>query len=202
MLRPAAQLAETFKQDRQVLIVSRPAQPSDLHVVLSFDRVFQQLDRRIAVQTSVPFLAAQIGLAARAHELNRREDELAARERAIVQQEAELARRAGDADAQKRLREVEARLVQLQEAEKAFARSQAELAARSDDLARREAELLERRRAGARSAGHDLDRAALDELDERLRRLERETREAGESTFDGGLRNLAQRGVRSSPPTP
>ena len=27
-----------------------------------------------------------------------------------------------------------------------------------------------------------------------------ETREAGESTFDGGLRNLAQKGVRSSPP--
>jgi len=146
------------------------------------------------------FEHAQIGLAARAQELNRREEELAARERAIVQEEAELARRAGDADAQRRLREVEARLVQLQEAEKAFARSQAELAAYSDDLARREAELLERRRAGAKSAGHDLDRAALDELDERLRRLERETREAGESTFDGGLRTLAEKGVRSSPP--
>ena len=48
--------------------------------------------------------------------------------------------------------------------------------------------------------GHDLDRAALDEFDERLRRLERETREAGESTFDGGLRTLGERGVRGSPP--
>ena len=146
------------------------------------------------------FVQAQVGLANRAQELNRREAELAARERAIVHEEADLARRAGDPDAQKRLRQVEARLVELQEAEKAFARTQAELAAHSDDLARREAELLERRRAGAKMAGHDVDRAALDEFDERLRRLERETREAGESTFDGGLRTLEERGVRGAPP--
>jgi hypothetical protein len=46
-----------------------------------------------------------------------------------------------------------------------------------------------------------LDRAALDELDERLRRLERETREATESTFDGGLRTLEERGARGAPPS-
>ena len=146
---------------------------------------------------------AQVGLAARAQELNRREAELAARERRLVQEEAELARKTGAPDAEKRLAQIEARLAALQEAEKAFARTQAELAAQSDELARRESELLERQRTVAKASGHDtaLDRAALDEIDERLRRLERETREAAElNTFDGGLRTLQQRGVRG--PTP
>ena len=144
---------------------------------------------------------AQVGLAARAQELNRREAKVTARERALAQEEAELARRIGAPDAQKRLEQVEARLAELHEAERAFARTQAELAARSDDLARREVELLERRRAGAKPAAQEfaLDRAALDELDERLRRLERETREASESTFDGGLRTLEERGVPRRP---
>ena len=150
------------------------------------------------------FTHAQVGLAARARELNRRESELDARERALVQEEAELRRKAGAPDAQERLAQIEARLVTLQAAEKAFARTQAELAAQSDDLTRREAALLERRRAGAKPGGGDvgLDRAALDELDERLRRLERETREATESTFDGGLRTLGEKGVRDVPPSP
>ena len=150
------------------------------------------------------FMHAQVGLAARARDLNRREAELDVRERTLVQEEAELRRKAGAPDAQERLAQIEARLVTLQEAEKAFARTQAELAAQSDDLARREAALLERRRAGAKPGGRDvgLDRAALDELDERLRRLERETREATESTFDGGLRTLGERGVRDAPPNP
>lgn len=145
---------------------------------------------------------AQVGLVARAQELNRREAELAERERRIVQEEAELARKAGQPDAVKRLAQIETRLVELQEAEKAFARTQAELAARSDELARREAEFLERRRRGS-GPDYDssFDRAALDEIDERLRRLERETREAAElSTFDGGFRTLQQRGVRGTPP--
>jgi hypothetical protein len=146
---------------------------------------------------------AQVGLVARAQELNRREAELAERERRIVQEEAELARKAGAPDAVKRLAQIEERLAVLQEAEKAFVRTQAELAARSDELARREAEFLERRRRGGSEAGYDssLDRAALDEIDDRLRRLERETREAAElNTFDGGLRTLQQRGLGGTPP--
>jgi DNA repair exonuclease SbcCD ATPase subunit len=147
---------------------------------------------------------AQVGLAGRAQELNRREAALDARERALVQEEAELARRAGAPDAERRLAQIETRLAELQAAEKAFARTQAELAERSDELARREAALLERRRGHAKSGGYDsaLDRAALDEFDERLRRLERETRDAAESTFDSGLRTLEQRGAGGPPPTP
>jgi hypothetical protein len=145
---------------------------------------------------------ARVGLASRAHELNRREAALDARERALVQEEAELARRAGTPDAERRLARIEARLAELQEAEKAFARTQAELAERSDELARREAALLERRRGHGKGAAYDssLDRAALDEFDERLRRLERETREATDSTFDSGLRTLEQRGAGGTPP--
>jgi len=145
---------------------------------------------------------AQIGLVARAQELNRREAELAERERRIVQEEAELARKAGAPDALRRLQQIEERLAVLQEAERAFARTQAELAARSDELARREAEFLERRRRGS-GPDYDssVDRAALDELDERLRRLERETREAAElSTFDGGFRTLQDRGLGGTTP--
>jgi hypothetical protein len=144
---------------------------------------------------------AQVGLAARAQDLNRREAALDARERALVQEEAELARRAGAPDAERRLAQIETRLADLQRAERAFARTQAELAERSDELARREAALLERRRGHGKSGDSALDRAALDEFDERLRRLERETRDAAESTFDSGLRTLEQRGAGDPPPT-
>jgi hypothetical protein len=146
---------------------------------------------------------AQVGLAARAQELNRRENELALRERALVREEAELARKAGAPDAEARLAQIEARLTGLQEAEKAFARTQAELAAQSDDLARREAALLEAGRAleqaggkapGESSAG--MNRAELAELDERLRRLEQQTREAStERSYGDGLLTLERRGV-------
>jgi hypothetical protein len=145
---------------------------------------------------------AQVGLAARAQELNRREAELASRERTVVHEENELARKTGAPDSEKRLAQIEARLAALQEAEKAFARTQAELAEHSDDLARREATFLEQRRSVAKATGKDtaLDRAELDELDERLRRLERETREAStKGTFDDGLRTLQQKGVRGQP---
>jgi DNA repair exonuclease SbcCD ATPase subunit len=145
---------------------------------------------------------AQVGLAARAQELNRRETDLAARERTIVREEAELARKTGAPDAEARLAQIEARLAALQEAEKSFARTQAELAAQSDDLARREAALLEAGRAieeaggtvGASGAG--MNRAELAELDERLRRLEHQTREAStDRGFGDGLLTLERRGL-------
>jgi DNA repair exonuclease SbcCD ATPase subunit len=142
---------------------------------------------------------AQVGLAAHAQELNKREAELAARERAIVKLETDLARRAaGEAvDPEERLAQIEARLKTLQEAEKAFARTQAELAARSDELTRREAELAERSavsEGGAPAPG--LSRAELAELEDRLERLERETRDDSiERSFGDGLRRLERRGL-------
>ena len=147
---------------------------------------------------------AQVGLAAHAQELNRREKDLTARERALVRLETDLARRAeGEPPtSEERLAQIEARLTALQEAEKAFARTQAELAAQSDELARREAAVLEQQRSGGASGRSDtgLSRAELDELDERLRRLERETRDASERTFGDGLRTLERKGLRGTPP--
>jgi DNA repair exonuclease SbcCD ATPase subunit len=146
---------------------------------------------------------AQVGLVARAQELNRREVELVERERKLVEEEAEIARKADALDTKNRLAQIEERLATLHEAEKGFARTQAELAEQSDELARREAAFLERRRGGAKPHGDvGLDRAALDELDERLRLLERQTREATDSSFDGGLRALEQWGARRSGPNP
>jgi len=149
---------------------------------------------------------AQVGLAARAQELNRRENELAARERTMIREEAELARKTGAPDAEARLAQIETRLTKLQQAEKAFARTQAELAAQSDDLARRELTLLEHGRAIEQAAGASgegttavaagMSRAELDELDERLRRLEQQTRTASaERSFGDGLRTLERRGI-------
>jgi len=146
---------------------------------------------------------AQVGLAAHAQELNRREKDLTARERALVKLETDLARRAeGDpVTSEERLAQIEARLTALQEAEKAFARTQAELAAQSDELARREAAVLEHERSGGASGSDTgLSRAELDELDDRLRRLERETRDASERTFGDGLRTLERKGLRGTPP--
>jgi ribonucrease Y len=153
---------------------------------------------------------AQVGLAARAQELSRREAELAAREKAIRETETELARRAsGDGPApEERLAQIEARLKALQEAEKAFARTQAEFAIASDELARREAALVERERAlerGAAAAGvpvaSGLSRAELADLEDRLRRIEQETRDVTtERTFGAGLRTLERKGLRGSPP--
>jgi hypothetical protein len=146
---------------------------------------------------------AQVGLAARAQELNRRENEVALRERTLIREEAELARKAGAPDAEARLAQIEARLVALQEAEKAFARTQAELAAQSDDLTRRETALLEAGRAieeaGGAAPGESragMNRAELAELDERLRRLEQQTREASSDRgFGDGLLTLERRGL-------
>lgn len=154
---------------------------------------------------------AQVGLAARAQELGKQEAELGARERAIVKLETDLARRAAGemVDPEERLAQIEARLKALQEAEKAFARTQAELARASDELAQREAALLERERAvegGAAptvgAAGGGMSRADLADLDDRLRRLEHETRSAStERTFGDGLRMLERKGTRGKPPS-
>ena len=146
---------------------------------------------------------AQVGLAAHAQELNRREMELAARERAYLKMEADLARRAAGAaeTPEERLAHIETRLAALQEAEKAFARTQAELAAQSEELASREAALAERELSGG--GGTPItSRAELVEIDERLRRLERETRAAPtERGFGDALRALEHKGLRGAPPS-
>jgi chromosome segregation ATPase len=157
--------------------------------------------RRTATGNDEAVAHAQVGLAAHAQELNRREKELAARERAYLKMEADLARRAAGAaeTPEERLAHIEARLAALQEAEKAFARTQAELAAQSEELASREAALAE----GERSSGSSAitSKAGLAEIDERLRRLERETRPApAERGFGDSLRALEQKGLRGSPP--
>ena len=150
---------------------------------------------------------AQVGLAARAQELSRRENELAAREREIIREEADLARKTATPDAEARLAQIETRLTALQQAEQAFARTQAELAAQSDELTRRELALLEHGRLieqavagsgieGTTAVAAGMSRAELDELDERLRRLEQQTRTASEErSFGDGLRTLERRGV-------
>ncbi len=147
---------------------------------------------------------ARVGLAAHAQELNRRERDLEARESVLFKMEADLARRAASAaeTPEERLQHIEERLAALHEAEKAFARTQAELAARSADLASREAALAENAIAGALDAGPVVpSRAEMDELDERLRRLERETRDATkEHGFGDSLRALEHRGLRGTSP--
>ena len=147
---------------------------------------------------------AQVGLAAHAHELTRRDRELAAREAALMKMESDLARRLATAaeTPEERLQHIEERLAALHEAEKAFARTQAELAARSADLANREAALAEHALSGPVDIGPAIpNRAEMDELDERLRRLERETREATKDHgFGESLRALEHRGLRGSPP--
>jgi DNA repair exonuclease SbcCD ATPase subunit len=147
---------------------------------------------------------AHVGLTAHALELTRRQKELEAREGALLRGEADLARRAAEKmqTPEERLAQIEERLEALHEAEKAFARTQAELAARSESLAAREAALTERELA-APSVGSPAipNRAELAELDERLRRLERETRDATTPRgFGDDLRALEQRGLRGAPP--
>jgi hypothetical protein len=143
---------------------------------------------------------AQTGLAAYAQELNHRERDIAAREHALLRLESDLARRAAAAaeTPEERLAHIEERIAALHEAEQAFARTQAELAARSAELAAREEALAENARLGLVDAGPVVpSRAEMDELDERLRRLERETREATkEHGFGDSLRALEARGLR------
>jgi hypothetical protein len=150
---------------------------------------------------------AQTGLSAHAHELSRRERELQSRESLLFKMEADLTRRAAAAaeTPEERLAHIETRLATLHEAEKAFARTQAELAARSADLSNRAAALAEIERSGIVDGGGPSipSRAELAELDERLRRLERETRDAtASSTFGDTLRSLEQKGLRGRPSNP
>lgn len=147
---------------------------------------------------------ARVGLSAQAQELSRREKELEARESALLKAEADLTRRAAAASEtpEERLAHIEERLVALQEAEKAFARTQAELAARTEALASREAALAANE-ALSPTVGASVipNRAELVELDERLRRLERETRDAAMPRgFGDDLRTIEQKGLRGLPP--
>ena len=165
-------------------------------------RVNRNPGRKASIGDDEALAHAQVGLAAHAQELNRREKELAARERAYLKMEADLARRAAGAaeTPEERLAHIEARLAALQEAEKAFARTQAELAAQSEELASREVAIAE----GERSSGGSAitSKAELAEIDERLRRLERETRPAPtEHGFGDALRALEQKGLRGAPPS-
>jgi len=108
-------------------------------------RVNRSASRRPVVGDDRALAHAQVGLAAHAHELNRRERELAARERTYLRMEADLTRRAAAAaeTPEERLAHIDTRLAALQEAEKAFARTQAQLAAQSEELASRELALAE-----------------------------------------------------------
>lgn len=146
---------------------------------------------------------ARVGLTAHMLELNKREKELEARESSLLKAEADLTRRTATAETpEERLAHIEERMAALQEAEKAFARTQAELAARSESLAGREAALAAHELA-APSLGSPAipNRAELAEIDERLRRLERETRDAtAPRGFGDDLRALEQRGLRGTPP--
>lgn len=154
---------------------------------------------RVAGNHGVAVEHAQVGLAAHAQELNRRERDLEARETALLKMESDLARRAAATPEtpEERLAHIEERIAALHEAEKAFARTQAELAARSADLATREAALAENARLGVVDAGPVIpSRAEMAELDERLRRLERETRDATRDGFGDSLRALENRGLR------
>ena len=160
-----------------------------------------------AAQASEAVLHAQNTLAAQAQELNRREAELAARERATIELEAELARRAargGQATSKEQIQRLEKRLADLGEAEKAFARTRAELAARADELDRRALELAQQERllsAAGLAVGAVPNRAELEELEERLRRLEQTTSVAAraEPGFGDALRALESRGLRDVP---
>ena len=150
---------------------------------------------------------AQTGLAAHAHELARRERELQSRESLLFKMEADLTRRAAAAaeTPEERLEHIEKRLATLHEAEKAFARTQGELAARSADLSNRAAALADIERSGIVDGGGPTipSRAELAELDERLRRLERETRDAtASSSFGETLRSLEQQGLRGRTSNP
>ena len=147
---------------------------------------------------------ARVGLTAHAQELNRREKELEARESMLLKAEADLTRRAATTETpEERLAHIEERVAALQEAEKAFARTQAELAARSESLAGREAALADRELALPSAGGPVVPgRAELAEIDERLRRLERETRDASSPRgFGDDLKALEQRGLRGAQPS-
>lgn len=160
--------------------------------------------RQVSPEEAAAVDHARTGLTAQMQELNRREKELETRESALLKAETDLTRRAA-AEAEtpeERLKHIEERMVALQEAEKAFARTQAELATRSESLASREVALAERELASPSATSPAIpNRAELAEIDERLRRLERETRDAtAPRGFGDDLKTLEQRGLRGAPP--
>lgn len=186
--------------ERVAAVESRERELADL-----LARVRSMAGSQWPAQTGAAVVHAQGALAAQAQELNRREAELAARERAYLEMEADLVRRAKSRQEtpEEQLARIEKRLADLQEAEKAFAKTRAELAARNDELDRRALELaeLERTVGAAGLATAVPNRVELDELDERLRRLEQTTREAvkPEPGFGDALRSLESRGFRDAP---
>ena len=127
--------------------------------------------------------ASEQDLATRASALERRERELAARERAF----AEASR---DPD-EERLAHIEARLAELREAEQLFLRTQQDLAGRSEALTARERLVaeLEREVGASREdwGGHELA-----ELERRLRKLETERSGVPETTqtVSGGFSRM------------
>lgn len=139
---------------------------------------------------------AEVTIRARAQELDRREKALGARDQALDEREAALASASTAALSEEQLARIDRRLQTLREAERAFARTQAELAARSEALAQLEAAVSERRLLLGMQTEPGWSKAEMDELDERIRRLERAGEEAAASTFGGGLRSLEQKGTR------
>ena len=125
-----------------------------------------------------------------------RESELEAREAAVAQPAPEPA--PANEPSPDELVRIEAKLAELHEAEKQFARTHAELAARSDALAEREAALaLREQREQSVSSREAPRQPELEELEARIRRLERSgSRTGATQTFSSGLRALEQRGVR------
>lgn len=163
-----------------------------------------RINRSASPEESAAVDRARVGLNAQVLELSRREKELEARESALLKAETDFTRRAAEKleTPEERLQHIEERMAALQEAEKVFARTQAELAARSESLAGREAALAERELAAPSATSPAIpNRAELAEIDERLRRLERETRDASNPKgFGDDLRALEQRGVRGAQP--
>jgi chromosome segregation ATPase len=161
--------------------------------------------RRASPEEEAAVDRARVGLTAQMQDLSRREKELEARESLLLKAETDLTRRAAaeSETPEERLKHIEERMAALQEAEKAFLRTQAELAARSESLASREAALAERELTAPSATALPIpNRAELAELDERLRRLERETRDAvGPRGFGDDLRALEKRGLRGAPPS-
>lgn len=129
------------------------------------------------------------------------DSELAARERELQRREQELAARAAlpsREDAEERER-IEQRLAELREAERMFMRTRDELSARSEAVAARERLITDRERELA-DGGPVNPPAALPELAEleaRLQRLESGTAGSDDTvSFAAGLESLRRRGTR------
>ena len=157
-------------------------------------------------------------LAARAAELDRREEALQAREKQRADNDDKalsLERRARELDERERalaqrealgsdpdeakLRKIEARLTELRHAEKLFVRTQSELAVRSEAITMRERLVTQRERElDEREDADALGPRELSQLEARLRRLEQQDRGDEIRGFSGGLRKLQQSGTHKA----